>query len=260
MRVIRSAHYPQDPAFMDACDRLGLFVIVATPGWQFWGSGPFADRVYDDIRQMVRRDRNHPSVMMWEPILNETHYPADFAKKARDLVHEEYPYKGCYTACDAVSQGNQHYEVLYAHPATGDKHWSIKERKNNKPYFTREFGDNVDTWSAHNSTSRVARHWGEAPMMVQALHYLKTSFPYTTYDTLNAAPAYHSAAVCGIPSTISAATIRIPSTEALWMLSGSPRLPISRLCPSVPGRRTIGWVPALWCTLPTNALPFLRKT
>ena len=191
MRVIRSAHYPQDPAFMDACDRLGLFVIVATPGWQFWGKGPFADRVYDDIRQMVRRDRNHPSVMMWEPILNETHYPADFAKKARDLVHEEYPYKGCYTACDAVAQGNQHYEVLYAHPATGDKHWSIKERKDNKPYFTREFGDNVDTWSAHNSTSRAARHWGEVPMMVQALHYLKTSFPYTTYDTLNAAPAYH---------------------------------------------------------------------
>lgn len=191
MRVIRSAHYPQDPAFMDACDRLGLFVIVATPGWQFWGTGPFADRVYDDVRQMVRRDRNHPSVMMWEPILNETHYPKDFAKKVRDLVHEEYPYPGCYTACDAVAQGSEHYEVLYAHPVTGDKHWSIKDRKNNKPYFTREFGDNVDTWSAHNSTSRVARHWGEAPMMVQALHYLKTSFPYTTYDTLNAAPAYH---------------------------------------------------------------------
>lgn len=191
MRVIRNAHYPQDPAFMDACDRLGLFVIVATPGWQFWGKGPFADRVYDDVRQMVRRDRNHPSVMMWEPILNETHYPKDFAKKVRDLVHEEYPYPGCYTACDAVAQGSEHYEVLYAHPSTGDKHWSIKERKNNKPYFTREFGDNVDTWSAHNSTSRVARHWGEAPMMVQALHYLKTSFPYTTYDTLNAAPAYH---------------------------------------------------------------------
>lgn len=191
MRIIRSAHYPQDPAFMDACDRVGLFVIVATPGWQFWGKGPFADRVYDDIRQMVRRDRNHPSVMMWEPILNETHYPADFARKARDLVHEEYPYRGCYTACDAVAQGSQHYEVLYAHPVTGDKHWSIKERKNNKPYFTREFGDNVDTWSAHNSTSRAARHWGEGPMMVQALHYLKTPFPFTTYDSLNSAPPYH---------------------------------------------------------------------
>ncbi len=31
MRVIRNAHYPQDPAFMDACDELGLFVIVNTP-------------------------------------------------------------------------------------------------------------------------------------------------------------------------------------------------------------------------------------
>ena len=81
MRVIRNAHYPQDPAFMDACDELGLFVIVNTPGWQFWNDQPiFAQRVYSDIRNMVRRDRNHPSVWMWEPILNETWYPADFAK------------------------------------------------------------------------------------------------------------------------------------------------------------------------------------
>ena len=35
MKVIRNAHCPQDPAFMDACDELGLFVIVNTPGWQF---------------------------------------------------------------------------------------------------------------------------------------------------------------------------------------------------------------------------------
>ena len=36
--IIRTAHYPQDPSFMDACDELGLFIIVATPGWQFWNS------------------------------------------------------------------------------------------------------------------------------------------------------------------------------------------------------------------------------
>lgn len=40
LRVIRNAHYPQDPAFMDACDELGLFVIVNTPGWQFWNNAP----------------------------------------------------------------------------------------------------------------------------------------------------------------------------------------------------------------------------
>lgn len=33
--IIRVAHYPQDPSFMDACDELGMFVIVATPGWQY---------------------------------------------------------------------------------------------------------------------------------------------------------------------------------------------------------------------------------
>ena len=86
MKVIRNAHCPQDPAFMDACDELGLFVIVNTPGWQFWNDAPeFAQRVYSDIRNLVRRDRNHACVWLWEPILNETWYPDDFAKKTRAL-------------------------------------------------------------------------------------------------------------------------------------------------------------------------------
>ena len=45
----------------------------------------FAQRVYSDIRNMVRRDRNHPSVWMWEPILNETWYPEDFAKNVVNI-------------------------------------------------------------------------------------------------------------------------------------------------------------------------------
>ena len=97
LRVIRNAHYPQDPAFMDACDELGLFVIVNTPGWQFWNDDPiFGQRVYDDIRNMVRRDRNHASVWLWEPILNETWYPEDFARNVADILKEEYPYPYCY--------------------------------------------------------------------------------------------------------------------------------------------------------------------
>ena len=82
-RIIRSAHYPQDPAFMDACDELGMFIIVATPGWQYWNPDPiFEKRIISDIRNMVRRDRNHPSVIMWEPILNETSFPESFALNA----------------------------------------------------------------------------------------------------------------------------------------------------------------------------------
>ena len=46
----------KDPAFMDACDEQGLFVIVNTPGWQFWNDAPeFAQRVYSDIRNVASR-------------------------------------------------------------------------------------------------------------------------------------------------------------------------------------------------------------
>lgn len=185
LKVIRNAHYPQDPAFMDACDELGLFVIVNTPGWQFWNEAPvFAQRVYSDIRNMVRRDRNHPSVWMWEPVLNETHYPEDFAQKVKDAVTEEYPHPYCYTACDAIAQGHEHFPVLFAHPQTGSPGWGVKELDPKIAYYTREWGDNVDDWNSHNSPSRVNRAWGETPMLIQAQGYAHPSYPYTCYETL----------------------------------------------------------------------------
>ena len=183
MEIIRNAHCPQDPAFMDACDELGLFVIVNTPGWQFWNDAPeFAQRVYSDIRNVVRRDRNHPSVWLWEPILNETWYPADFAKNPRDIVDAEYPYPYCYSGSDSEARGHENFPVYFAHPANMQD--ASKEIDPTKTYFTREWGDNVDDWSSHNSPSRVARNWGEQPMRVQAQHYACPYYPVTSYDVL----------------------------------------------------------------------------
>lgn len=183
MEIIRNAHCPQDPAFMDACDELGLFVIVNTPGWQFWNDAPeFAQRVYSDIRNVVRRDRNHPCVWLWEPILNETWYPADFAKNTRDIVDAEYPYPYCYSGSDSEARGHENFPVYFAHPANMQD--ASKEIDPSKTYFTREWGDNVDDWSSHNSPSRVARNWGEQPMRVQAQHYASPSYPVTSYDVL----------------------------------------------------------------------------
>jgi beta-galactosidase len=163
MRIIRAAHYPMDPAFMDACDELGMFIIVATPGWQFWNDDPvFEQRVYSDIRNMVRRDRNHASVIMWEPILNETGYPEHFAKNVHDITHEEFPFPGCFTACDERARGSEHFDIRY-----GFSGENIEE-----PSFVREWGDHVDDWSSHNSDSRGRRSWGENVQIIQALHYL----------------------------------------------------------------------------------------
>jgi beta-galactosidase len=210
VNIVRSAHYPMDPAFMDACDKLGIFVIVATPGWQFWNKAPiFEKRVLSDIQNMVRRDRNRASVLIWEPILNETWYPDYFAKKVHELVHAEYPYPGAFTASDEHAKGSEYFDVLYAHPVKGDPSkgaaWisSVKPtteniaeylqepKRSDVSYFTREWGDNVDDWSSHNSPSRVAREWGESAQLTQAIHYAGTEKIFTSLNMLQQTDAQY---------------------------------------------------------------------
>ncbi|MCR8668727.1 hypothetical protein NO995_13625 [Aestuariibaculum sp. M13] len=177
LKLIRNAHYPQDPAFMDACDELGLFVIVNTPGWQFWNNEPsFEQLVYSDIRNMVRRDRNRPSIWLWEPILNETWYPDAFALNTKHIVEAEMNGGLSYTASDLQAKGSQHFPVQFTYP--------LDSMELNKNYYTREWGDNVDDWNSHNSPSRVHRGWGEQSMLVQAMHYSKPSYSYICYNSL----------------------------------------------------------------------------
>lgn len=167
MTIIRAAHYPQDDSFMDACDELGLFIIVPTPGWQYWNKEPkWGEMVHENTRLIIRRDRNHTSVLMWEPILNETRYPEDFALKALEITREEFPYPGRpLAAADMHSAGvKDNYDVLYG--------WQDDIGKEGVPedkcIFTREFGEIVDDWYAHNCINRASRSWGERPMLIQA--------------------------------------------------------------------------------------------
>ena len=212
IRIVRGSHYPQDPAFMDACDQLGIFVIVCTPGWQFWNKDPaFANFIYSDVRQMIRRDRNHPSVFAWESIPNETGYPADFAQKVYDITHAEYPFKDCIAVTNARSPHAELFELLYGHPGEyleakkmlADNEGSTSEKVDvlrkelKKPFFTREWGDNVDDWNAQNADGRVSRSWGEIPQLIQAKHYSNPDSVdrigkyATSWETLYESPASH---------------------------------------------------------------------
>lgn len=182
--IIRVAHYPQDPAFMDACDELGIFVIVATPGWQYWNKAPeFAEKVHQNTRSIIRRDRNHPSVLMWEPILNETRYPEDFAIEALRITRDEYPYPyRPVAAADLHSAGVlDNYDVVYAWPGDDEadnvkgKEYEEKAISLGKNMFTREFGEYVDDWYAHNNLNRASRSWGEIPQLKQALSLSNTT-------------------------------------------------------------------------------------
>jgi beta-galactosidase len=158
---------------MDACDELGLFIIVPTPGWQFWNQDPkWGEMVHQNTRDIIRRDRNHPCVLMWEPILNETRYPQDFALKALQVTREEYPYPGRpVAAADMNSAGvKDNYDVLYDWP------YNIANGKYDidKCIFTREWGEYVDDWYAHNAVNRAARGWGEQAQVAAALSLADT--------------------------------------------------------------------------------------
>ncbi|MBW8848307.1 MAG: DUF4982 domain-containing protein [Burkholderiales bacterium] len=59
VNAIRSAHHPATPELLDACDRLGMLVIDEH---RMMGTAP---QISDELERMVRRDRNHPSVMLW---------------------------------------------------------------------------------------------------------------------------------------------------------------------------------------------------
>jgi beta-galactosidase len=69
--AIRTSHNPPSPAFLDACDRLGILVV--DEAFDCWNEGKngqdyhlyFKDWAERDIASMVRRDRNHPSVVIW---------------------------------------------------------------------------------------------------------------------------------------------------------------------------------------------------
>ena len=94
VNAIRLSHNPQTPFFYDLCDELGLLVMdEAYDEWEFpknkwiegWNVGTpghegtfdfFYDWCETDVKDMVRRDRNHPSIFMWS-IGNEVDYPND---------------------------------------------------------------------------------------------------------------------------------------------------------------------------------------
>jgi beta-galactosidase len=79
--MVRCSHYPQSPDFLEACDELGLMVWEEPPGWQYVGDAAFQDIVLQNVQDMVIRDRNRPSVIVWATRLNESNNnPALYAQ------------------------------------------------------------------------------------------------------------------------------------------------------------------------------------
>jgi beta-galactosidase len=85
--MVRCSHYPHSPHFLDACDELGLMVWEEIPGWQYVGGREFQGLVLENVRDMVVRDRNRPSVVVWGTRVNESENQPSLYARTRQLAH-----------------------------------------------------------------------------------------------------------------------------------------------------------------------------
>jgi beta-galactosidase len=172
---VRCSHYPQSPAFLDACDELGLVVMDGILGWQYFNPNPeFAAQKIQECHQLIRRDRNHPCVILWELSLNESDMPSSFIKKASAIAHEEYPGDQCYTAgwkrgYDVFLQARQHGGC---HGITNVP--CLISEYGDWEYFAQNAGLEQGKWKdlkPADRSSRQLRGDGEVRMLQQALNF-----------------------------------------------------------------------------------------
>jgi beta-galactosidase len=86
--IVRTSHYPQSRHFLDACDEIGLLVLEEIPGWQHIGDLAWQDLAVDNVDRMIRRDWNHPSVILWGVRINESRDNHDFYTRTNALAHQ----------------------------------------------------------------------------------------------------------------------------------------------------------------------------
>jgi beta-galactosidase len=85
--IVRTSHYPQSRHFLDACDEMGLLVLEEIPGWQYIGDKAWQDVAVDNVRRMITRDWNRPSVVLWGVRINESQDNHDFYTRTNALAH-----------------------------------------------------------------------------------------------------------------------------------------------------------------------------
>lgn len=171
---VRLSHYPHSPAFMAAADELGLVLLDSILGWQYFSEDPaFQAQIQQTCRDLIRRDRNHASVLAWECSLNESWMTEPFIDSLTKIVHEEYPGKNTYSAgwqeygYDIYLQARQH---RLEHYVTPKKPYNVSEY-GDWEYYAMNAGLNQTAWANLLQADRSSRQLlgdGEKRLLQQA--------------------------------------------------------------------------------------------
>ena len=157
---MRTAHYPQDPAIYDFCDRYGIIVIEEAPNIK---RQKFSDEVQEQqLREMIRRDRNHPSIFFWS-MGNETDDAVDskFAveEDSTRIIHGREIYNDSGGKYMTHTSKNLALESLLRCTIRG---WYNADVRNLEPASVQQAGH--ETWQHdRNAKEIIKRNKGRTP-------------------------------------------------------------------------------------------------
>lgn len=144
VQIVRTSHYPQSEAFLDACDRLGLLVVDEIPGWQYTGKDkPWRDNFLHFVTAMVDKEINHPSLVLYGIRIDEGQDDDELYTKANAICHEKDPYR---QTTGVRNFKNSHMlEDVYAFNDFGGGLINRNKVKSarNKPYLVSEHNGHV---------------------------------------------------------------------------------------------------------------------
>jgi hypothetical protein len=173
---------------------LGVMALVCTPGWQFFADNDsFKREAKQNIRDVVRWHRNHPSAVLWEVSLNETYGHDAFYEECSNIAKEEYPGGQLLTSGDSYDAKRvRFYDIPYTGWG-GSYSRPLHPDSQHKKALHREYGDMDLPWSVH-----VVQRNSESQMMVQAwnfqwAHNKNLSWPWTIGDVIWEGIDTHSA-------------------------------------------------------------------
>ena len=150
--LVRTSHYPQSRHFLDRCDEIGLLVLEEIPGWQHIGDKAWQDIAVDNVGRMIRRDWNHPSIVLWGVRINESRDNHDFYTRTNALAHE----------LDTTRQTGgiryfQESEFLEDVFTMNDFGWPLK-KPNHPRYLNTEFVGHTYPCKTFDSMERLREH------------------------------------------------------------------------------------------------------
>ena len=170
--LVRTSHYPQSTYFLDRCDELGLLVFEELPGWQHIGGERWKQESIANVRRMIERDWNHPSIVLWGVRINESPDDHDFYvetnRVARELdatrqtggvrCHEKSEFlEDVYTMNDFNHAASPEFLAGRAPAVLRDQH-TVTGRRETIPYMVTEYNGHMFPTKRTDPEERQAEH------------------------------------------------------------------------------------------------------